>query len=261
MGEPDFSVRTLEDICDDIDLLLPRHPRVTTAFLGDADPLAGGLELMLGVLHDLARKGKFERITCYARASTLHKLGPVAIGKLAAAGLDRIHLGLESGDPETLILQRKGQSPEMVAKVAGWLRQEKIELSVYVLLGLGGYNKWQQHILETASLLNRIQPDFIRIRRLWLYQQVGSENPLLKLIREGRFVEQSAEGTVHELRLLLKELQPLCSYFACDHANNYVQVAGMLNEAGEEMLAEVDAFLSLSDKQRQGCYKAIGSRI
>lgn len=181
--------------------------------------------------------------------------------QLADAGLGRVHLGLESGDPETLILQRKGQSPEMVAKVADWLRKAKIELSVYVLLGLGGHDKWQQHIRATAALLNLIEPDFIRIRRLWLYQQAGSENPLFKLVREGGFVEQSAEGTVHELRLLLEELQPISSYFACDHANNYVQVAGSLAEARKEMLAEVDAFLSLSEEQRRCCYEGIGSRI
>ena len=171
MGEPDFSIRELDDICRDIDLLLERHPRATTAFIGDADPLAGGLELILGVLNHLRKKAQVERITCYARASTLHKLGLEAILQLADAGLGRVHLGLESGDPETLILQRKGQSPEMVASVADWLRKAKIELSVYVLLGLGGHDRWQQHIRATAALLNLIEPDFIRIRRLWLYSR------------------------------------------------------------------------------------------
>jgi radical SAM superfamily enzyme len=261
MGEPVFSIRELNDICCDIDLLLQRHPRATTAFLGDADPLAGGLELVSGVLNHLQEKAQFERITCYARASTLSKLGLEAIRQLAAAGLKRVHLGLESGDPETLILQRKGQSPAMVARVADWLREAEIELSVYVLLGLGGHDNWQQHIRATATLLNLIEPEFIRIRRLWLYRQAESENPLLKLVREGAFVEQSAEGTVHELRLLLDELQPIRSYFACDHANNYVQVTGLLAKSREEMLAEVDAFLSLTEEQRRHCYEEIGSRI
>ncbi|MEN8198764.1 MAG: radical SAM protein [Thermodesulfobacteriota bacterium] len=261
MGEPDFSVRELDDICHDIDVTLQRHPRAKTAFLGDADPLAGGLKLVLGVLNHLQKRVQLERITCYARASTLRRLGPEAVKQLAAAGLSRVHLGLESGDLETLTLQRKGQSPEMVAEVAHWLREASIELSVYVLLGLGGRDKWRQHIRATAALLNRIEPDFIRIRRLWLYQRPGYENPLLELVRDGRFIEQNGEGTVHELRLLLEELQPMHSYFACDHANNYVQVAGPLDEAQGEMLAEVDAFLSLPEEQRQHCYQTIGSRI
>lgn len=261
MGEPNFSVRSLDAICKDIDELLIRHPRATTAFLGDADPLAGGLDLVLGVLHYLGATEKFSRITSYARASTLKKLGKEAMEQLAAAGLGRLHLGLESGDPETLNFHRKGQSPKMVEEVAAWLKEAGIEMSVYVLLGLGGRDNWRQHIEATADLLNRVQPDFIRLRRLWLYQDASAECPLWQQVRDGSFIEQTPEGTVHELQLLLERLQPMHALFACDHANNYFQVSGMLDSERDALLAEVKEFLSLPEPLRQQHYQQTGSRI
>lgn len=44
LGEPDFSVRTVSEVKQDIDWLRARISKATTAFLGDADPLQIGLD-------------------------------------------------------------------------------------------------------------------------------------------------------------------------------------------------------------------------
>ncbi len=100
MGQPDFSSRSLEEIKEDINLLTTRHPKLDTAFFGDADPLAAGLDIFIGAARHLRRqasiqKTAIQRLTCYARASTLFKLGKTAIFILAEAGLNRGHLDLE----------------------------------------------------------------------------------------------------------------------------------------------------------------------
>ncbi len=262
MGQPDFSVRTLEEIREDIDLLARLHPRAETAFFGDADPLAAGMEIFCGAARYLRQVVPVGRLTCYGRISTLHRLGADNIRRLAGAGLDRIHVGLESGSDEILRRQRKGQSARMVARVARWLKDAGIELSCYVLLGLGGRELWRRHITGTARLVNEIEPQFVRLRRLWLHGTDADNGcPLWKEVGEGSFVEQSPEGTVREVRLLLELLRSLDTFFACDHANNYIQVSGLLAEDRDEMLAEVDAFLCLPPERRQAHYALIGSRI
>ncbi len=262
MGEPDFSLRTLPEITADIDLLLRRHPAPKTIFLGDADPLAAGMTVFTGVLRHLRASCNPDRITCYARASTLHKLGQVNIQELALAGVNRVHLGLESGDEEILRFQRKGQSAAMVKTVAPWLKEAGIELSCYVLLGLGGTLRWQPHIEQTATLLNTIQPEFIRLRRLWLYGKgTTAECPLYSQIRDGSFVEQTPDGTVAELQLLLENLQPFSAFFACDHANNYLNVSGRLDHDLATMRQDVAAFLAQPEARRTAHYQMIGSRI
>ena len=262
MGQADFSCRSLEEIKEDIDMLVVRHPRLDTAFFGDADPLAAGPNIFIGAARYLRQQISIKRLTCYARASTLFKLGRKAIFTLAEAGLNRVHLGLESGDPEILQFQRKGQSVQMILTVAGWLREAGIEISFYVLLGLGGRDRYQQHIEGTARIINETEPEFVRLRRLWLYgKDTEHECPLWEQIREGSFVEQTAEGTVQEVKLLLEQLEQLNTFFACDHANNYLQVSGLLRDDRVEMLEEVREFLGLPEEERQAHYRIIGSRI
>lgn len=264
LGQPDFSIRDLRDIFHDIKLLHDARPDIDALFLGDADPLCSGMDHMLPVLQQLAATFSLNRLTTYARFSTLHALGADNIRQLAQAGLSRIHAGLESGDEQTLILQRKGQSEKMVRTVAAWLHENGIELSVYVLLGLGGQERWQEHARHTALLLNAIEPQYIRIRRLYVYPaspQGTPPCPLSREIAEGRFTEQTPEGTVRELEILLNLLKPMHSFFTCDHRNNYLTISGYLDKDAEEMRAEVRDFLALPHDQRLRHYVATGSGI
>jgi hypothetical protein len=48
------------------------------------------------------------------------------------------------------------------------VKQAGIELSEYFMPGLGGRGLSRQHALESADALNRINPDFIRLRTLAL---------------------------------------------------------------------------------------------
>ena len=266
LGEPTFSKRTVSEVKHDIDLLKQRHPRAENVFFGDADPLQIGIDAFIEIAKYLRQVLPVKRLTSYARASTLWKLKKDAIRNLALAGLNRVHIGLESGDARTLNFHRKGQSPKMVKETTAWLKEAGIEVSFYVLLGLGGSDHWQDHILETAKLINETEPEFVRLRRLWLYESdtvfAGPENPLYKEIRAGTFKPQTPEGSVLELKLLLEKLDShLATFVACDHENNYVNVSGRVKDDKAEMLAMIDDFLALPEKDREAHYQAVGSRI
>jgi len=266
LGEPTFSIRTVPEVKHDIDLLKQRHPHAENAFFGDADPLQIGIDAFIEIAQYLRHVLPVKRLTSYARASTLWKLKKDAIQDLARAGLDRVHIGLESGDAGTLNFHRKGQSPAMIKETAHWLKEAGIEVSFYVLLGLGGRDHWQDHILETARLINETEPEFVRLRRLWLYESDavfgGPENPLYKEIRTGTFMPQTPEGSVLELQLLLEKLDShLATFVVCDHQNNYVTVSGRVKEDKDVMLAAIDDFLTLPEKDREAHYQAVGSRI
>lgn len=266
LGEPTFSKRTVAEVKHDIDLIKQRRPKSDTVFFGDADPLQIGLDEFIEISRYLRRVLPVRRLTAYARISTLWKLKQDAIKNLAEAGLNRVHLGLESGDERTLVFHRKGQSPKMAIETTRWLKEAGIEVSFYVLLGLGGRANWQNHIIETARIINETTPEFVRIRRLWLYQNSsffeGPECPLFAEIRAGTFKEQTPEGTVLELKLLLEKLADhLETMLICDHQNNYVHVSGVIRNDKQDMLATVEDFLSLPKEERDRHYQAVGSRI
>ena len=266
LGAVDFSIRKIAEVKHDIDLLRQRcSGSFDTAFIGDADPLQAGVEAFSEIATYLRRTFPIKRLTCYARASTLYKLKQDSLNRLAATGLDRVHIGLESGDDETLRFHKKGQTAAMVRQTAIRLKKAGIEVSFYVLLGLGGRDRWREHILKTARLINETEPEFVRIRRLWLYGENslfdGPSCPLWHAIRTGVFIPQTPEGTVLELKLFLELLEPLATFMVCDHENNFVQVSGMVREDKEEMLAEIDGFLALPVSEREAHYQAVGGRI
>jgi hypothetical protein len=265
LGQPDFSIRPIEEVKHDIDLLKELHPKPETAFLGDSDPLLIPLEDCIELLKYIRNVfPDLKRVTAYARASTLHKKGPDALKKLAGAGLNRVHIGLESGDTEILRFQKKGQLPELVIETGKWLKVAKIEVSFYVLLGLGGKDRWKEHMDGSAAVINAVNPEFIRLRRLWLYsrEETGTgECPLWEDIRAGKYSPQTPEGTVLELRRLIEKLDGVTSYIACDHANNYINVKGKMPKDKNLMLEEIDAFLKLPEEERQRHYESHESGI
>lgn len=266
LGEPEYTIRPIEDVKQDIDWYAEHMQHFDTAFIGDSDPLTRPLQESVEIVNYLrVTIPDLKRVTAYARSSTIYKMKMNSLKQLKLAGLDRLHIGLESGNRDILRFQCKGQSPTVILQTGQWIKEVGIELSYYVLLGLGGVNNWKVHIDDTSKILNQIDPDFIRIRRLWIYGGdtglPNVESPLLKDIREGTFKPQTPEGTVMELKRLVEHLEGIHSNFLCDHTNNYVQIRGQFPDDKSAMLIEIDNFLNLPDEARLMHYEQVGSGI
>ena len=266
LGQPDFSIRPIDDVKRDIDWYGHSTDGFDTAFIGDADPLCRPVEESIAIIEYLKKQlPHITRITAYARVGTLYRLKSDGLKRLAAAGLSRVHIGLESGDLATLKFHCKGQSPKLIIAATQWAKEAGIEISFYVLLGLGGSDRWKEHIDGTAAVINVVDPEFIRLRRIWLFgtesSQTAAENPLWAEIRAGRFLQQTSEGTVLELRRLIEALSGIHSHLVCDHANNYLPVEGDFPNDKSRMLAEIDAFLALPRPERERHYQEVRSRI
>jgi hypothetical protein len=262
-------VRPAEEVCREVRALAAAWPGAESVFIGDSDPPAMPLADLETILREIrAAFPGAKRVTSYARASTLWRLRPAGLARLAAAGLSRVHVGLESGDFETLKLMRKGYSPRILIESGRWAKAAGLELSWYVLLGLGGADRWREHADGTAAVVNAVDPHFIRLRRLWIYggddpeSPAGMpESPLWELVRAGRFRPQTPEGTVHELRRFLARLDGVSSELVSDHGNNYVRVRGRLMADRDGMIEEIDKFLALPEEKRERRYRLAGSQL
>jgi len=73
-------------------------------------------------------------------------------------------VGLESGDDITLKNIRKGTRSQEQIEAGRWAMASGIELSLYVILGIGGQERTGEHARETARVINEIAPDFVRLR-------------------------------------------------------------------------------------------------
>ncbi|MCG6537436.1 MAG: radical SAM protein, partial [Syntrophales bacterium LBB04] len=80
-----------------------------TAFLQDADSMIMRFAEFVDVLKYLRKTlHTLTRVTSYARSKTLAQRKPEELRAIREAGLDRIHVGLETGDDELLKIVRKG---------------------------------------------------------------------------------------------------------------------------------------------------------
>jgi radical SAM superfamily enzyme YgiQ (UPF0313 family) len=235
-----FEIRSIEEVKGDIDAAKAFVGRnVKTVFLGDSDSLVIPTEAICQILRHLYDAfPSITRVTSYARAHTLCRKSPESLKMIRQAGLTRLHIGLETGSSALLKKIKKGATPETMVRGCGKARDAGFEISLYVLVGIGGKAKWRDHALETAKVLNRINPDFIRVRTLT--PQPGT--PVYQWWEDGSFEMPAAETILEEQRAIIEELAVTSQYLS-DHASNYVFINGRLPEDKPEMLSEINTAL------------------
>ena len=187
-----------------------------TVFLQDADTLVMRTPQLLEVIDNLRETfPSIERITSYARAKTIYRKKPEELSQLHQAGLSRLHIGLETGDNDLLSYVNKGVTAEEHIAAGKKAIEAGFELSEYIMPGLGGRSKWVQHAQNTARVLNKINPHFIRSRPF-----VPMYNtPMFEAYRKGEFELTSQHERLREIKLMIENLQGT-SRVCFDHSRN-----------------------------------------
>lgn len=217
-------------------------------FLQDANSLIVPPEDLVTVLKHI--KSCFPwvlRITSYARSHTVARISDKNMKAIADAGLNRVHIGMESGSDVVLKRVKKGGTKEMHIKGGLKVKAAGMELSEYVMPGLGGRQYSEIHATETADALNQINPDFIRLRSLAIPNSV----PLFEDYIAGRFEKLTDVETAEEIRLFLERLDGITSTIKSDHILNlFEEVEGRLPEDKPAMIGVIRTFLDFSDHDR-----------
>ena len=249
-----FSKRSVAEVKADIDAMVQEYGsyagQLESAFLQDADSLMLATDQLVEILKYIKERfPSIKRVTSYGRAKTLNKKEVQEYRDLSAAGLSRIHTGLESGSLQVLQLVHKGSTPEEILQGGLRVKQSGISLSEYIMPGIGGKALSRENALETARLLNAIQPDFIRVRTFAMHPL----SPMQKMVEQGSYVPMTDLEIVAEIRLLIENLDPIPSYFSCADfsLNLLMDVDGPLDREKENMLAKIDQFLSLTQEQQR----------
>jgi len=232
-----FQKRTVEEVKGDIDKALEFYgDRKMNVFIGDADSPVIKTDDFVEMLEYLRSKfPSLERVTSYGLAKTIAMMKPEKLERLAKAGLDRLHLGLETGDPKLLEYICKGATPEHMITAGRKIKQAGIELSEYLMLGLGGADGWESHARASAAVLNEIDPDFIRVRTMTLIP----DTPLYEAYEQGEYKPPNILEMLLEERLLIECFDGISSEFHSDHVSNLVPVFGKLMEDRDKMLEEL----------------------
>jgi histone acetyltransferase (RNA polymerase elongator complex component) len=188
-----------------------------TAFLQDANSPIMKTAQFVDVLQYLRKTfPTLTRVTSYARSKTLGQKTSDELKAIRQAGLDRLHVGLESGDDELLKKIKKGVTGDGHIKGGQKAMQAGFQLSEYWMPGLGGKEMWENHARGTARVLSEINPHYIRSRPL--FPQPGT--PIHEWQESGEFQMLSPDEQLSELRLMIENLS-VTSKVCFDHAANY----------------------------------------
>ncbi len=238
---PPYRVRPVKDICEDIDAACDAYgDHVKTLFFPSGNTIAMPTRDLAAICrHAVTRFPKLRRITVYGSSRYIVQKGLDDLQTLRAAGLGRIHVGLESGDDAVLQRVKKGTTAAEQIAAGRLVKAAGIELSEYVILGLGGIARSEAHARHTAAALNAIAPDFVRLRTL-----VPKVNTLLLHdIKKGRFQLLPPRGVLRETRLLVEGLE--CpTFLTSDHYSNYIDLHGRLPDDRDRLRDEIDRALT-----------------
>ncbi|MHC4137424.1 MAG: B12-binding domain-containing radical SAM protein [Planctomycetota bacterium] len=245
-----FERRTVEEVLADLDALKEFHgdwPR--SAFLQDADPLTTKPDDLVRILEGLRERfPRVERITTYARTQTLRRKPLADLRRVREAGLDRVHVGLESGSDRVLQLIRKGVTQEDHILAGARAKEAGFELSLYVMPGVGGAALTDEHADASAQTLAAIEPHFMRLRTACAVQGT----PLFEMQERGEWEPLDETETVREIRRLLAGLEGVRMRLESDHVFNLLMhLRGDLPQDHAKLLAHCDAYLDLSENDRQ----------
>jgi radical SAM superfamily enzyme YgiQ (UPF0313 family) len=228
-----FKVRPTEEIKADLrEARRTYGDRVRTIFL----PAGNTIAMPTAALAEVCRDSRslfpaLERITVYGSAQYIYRKGLEQLKTLAAAGLRRIHLGLESGDDEILTMIAKGADAGVQVAAGRLVRDAGMELNAYVILGIGGRTRTGAHARETARALNAMAPDVVRLRTF----VPKVRTPLLEDVQAGRFQMLTPHEVIAETLALIQGIE-VPTRIASDHYTNYLEVAGLLPRDRDAML-------------------------
>lgn len=242
-----FRIRKVDEIREDLDMAREYYgDAVRTVFFADGNTIVMRTPELVEIFqYTRSIFPALERITLYGSARFIVKKTPEELSALRNAGLKRLHSGMESGDDEVLRRINKGATSGEIIRAGIMVREAGIELSEYIMVGVGGRELWRQHAINSARVLNRINPDFIRLRTFMPFPGT----PLYDQYQQGEFGLLTPHEALRETRLFVENLHGIESQLVSDHVSNYRNVQGRLTDDQDKMLKEIDMALTVDESE------------
>lgn len=235
-----FRIKKEADVFKEIEAFRDSGSDIRKVFLADGNAFilsSDKLSRILDKLHEVFPK--LNRISAYALPKDILSKSDKELQTLAEKGLKLLYVGIETGDDELLQRIHKGESNASTSKALIKARKAEIKLSVMILNGLGGRKYTEKHAINSANVVNAIQPEYLST--LVLSFPYGVDH--LKNRFDGDFEELSKVELILEMGNFISHLHLENTIFRSDHASNYLVLKGILNRDKEELLRRISQVL------------------
>lgn len=242
--EDSFRIRSVVDILEDIRSGREYYPYVKRIFLADGDALIIKTDDLIRILKEInSLFPECERVGIYGSPSSILSKSKEELMELNSLGLGIVYLGVESGSDTILEKINKGVNSKDMIKAGKKIVDSNIELSVTLISGIGGRELSHEHALESAKVVNKINPHYIGLLTLLLEE--GTE--LYEDYHNGKFKLLSPREVLLETRQFVQGLNLDNCIFRSNHASNYIPLKGTLNKDKHLILNQIDEGLLMED--------------
>ncbi|TCO73622.1 radical SAM protein [Marinisporobacter balticus] len=235
-----FRMRDLKEIEEDLEMARKHYKHIKRVFLADGNALAlktDKLERILLKIKELFPE--CERVGIYSAPKDILRKSVEELQKLKKLGLGIAYLGVESGSDAILKDIQKGVTSEESIQAGKRMVESGIPLSVTLISGLGGRERWLEHAKESARVINAINPRYLGI--LTLLIQPGTK--IYEAVQSGAFKLLTPKEVLLETKTLIGNLNVGDCIFRSNHASNYVALEGNLPQDKESLLKQLEAMM------------------
>jgi len=241
-----FKIKSVERIEKDLQEART-YGRIEKLFLCDGDALIIPQARLEEILQMVNRYlPGLDRIGSYANTKSILRKSVEDLRRLRDLGLKMVYLGVETGNAELLQKIDKGANREQMVEAARRIKAAGMELSVTLILGIGGIEKSFEHAMDTASLITAMDPDFVGALTLMLVPQTELHDDY----QTGRFVLPDKMGFIRELYWMIAESNFTDCYFTSNHASNYLPIKARLPGQKEKILKMIGSVIEAKDMSK-----------
>jgi radical SAM superfamily enzyme YgiQ (UPF0313 family) len=231
-----FKPKSIEEIRKELQQFANMKIPLRRVFLADGDAMTLSYRRLRGIMHAINEYlPDIQRVSAYCLPRNIKNKTVDELLTLRQMGLKLLYIGCETGDDLVLERVSKGESWQSSLDALLKLKQAGIRRSVMILNGLGGVKYTEQHALNSASLMNESQPEYLAT--LVVSFPKGQQRMLMGY--EGEFKMLNLGQLIEEMEILLSALELDKTIFRSDHASNYLILKGTLNKDKERLLKQV----------------------
>jgi radical SAM superfamily enzyme YgiQ (UPF0313 family) len=232
-----FKIKPFQKIKNEIELVSNYALSIKKIFLADGDAMVLSSNKLLKILDEINLKFlKIRKISSYAKPKDIANKSIFELQELKEAGLNLLYVGIESGDDEVLKNINKGETYKSTLLGLQKAKDAGIKLSVMILNGLGGKELSEQHAINSAKLINKVQPEYVST--LVLSFPYGEKH--FKNKYSAKFTMQNKLELIEEMGLFLEHTNLKQTVFRSDHASNYLVLKGILSKDKDILLAKIN---------------------
>lgn len=250
-----FRVRALEEVLEDLAWARARYSKVQRMFLCDGDALALSNRRLMPILEYIKENfPECERVTIYGRANDVNKKSMEEMKELYEAGITMVYIGAESGSDKVLKDVNKGVTRQELIDAVRKIEDCGMEASVTFISGLAGKDGWEDHAIQTGTMISEMNPSYVGLLTLIVEPNV----PMFDDIQSGKLRLLSPEEVMKETLLMLEHthVDKKC-VLRSNHASNYVSLRGDLPQDKEKMMDQLRRAMNNSDMFKSEMFRAL----